>query len=121
MLEATEHPMHMTDDEDDLWVVRASTGQQLLSVPKFTQVVVGTSGAMATMATVHPLDFARIKHALSQKRGRDPLKASKDESQSVMVEELVAQSLPHLSRHHEHESDAHEHDGAAHAREVSRG
>ena len=102
-LEAAEHPMRMTDVEDDLWAVRASTGQQLLSAPKFTQVVVGTSGAMATMSTVHPLDFARIKHALSQKRDRDPLKAAKDELQSVMTEELVAQYLPNLSRHHEHE------------------
>ena len=29
-----------------------------------------------------------------------------------MTEELVAQYLPNLSRHHEHKSDSHEHDGA---------
>lgn len=97
-LEAVEHPMRMTHNEHDLWAVRASTAQQLLSVPRFKQVVVGVSGAMATLNTVHPLEFARIKHALSKKPGRDPHKAPKDEKQATMVEALVEQYLPQLAR-----------------------
>jgi hypothetical protein len=109
-LEAAEHPMRMTDDEHDLWAMRASTGQQLLSVPRFKQVVVGVSGAMATLTTVHPLEFARVKHALSKKAGRDPHKAPKDEKQATMVEALVEQYLPHLAQrpaadHHDDDDD----------------
>lgn len=97
-LEASEHPLRMTDADDDLWAVRASTGQRLLSVPKFSQMVVGTNGAMAIMTTVHPLAFARIKRQLSQDPNREPLKAKKDAQQANMVEELVHEYLPHLAQ-----------------------
>jgi hypothetical protein len=96
-LESQEHPLQMTPDEDDLWAVRASMGQRLLSEPRFSQVVVGTSGAMARMATVHPLAFARIKRQLSRVVGRDPRKAPKDAAQARQVEALVKEYLPHLA------------------------
>lgn len=95
-LEAVEHPMRMTEDEGDLWAMRATTGQKLLSVRRFEQVVVGTSGEMAMMRTVHPLDFARIKRELSGFKNRSPLKASKDALQAMMVEQLVQTHLQHL-------------------------
>jgi len=106
-LEATEHPLRMTEDEGDLWAMRATTGQQLLSVPKFKQVVIGTSGAMASMITVHPLAFARIKRSLSKQRQRSALKAPKDKLQADMVEELVRQYLPHLAEQPSHNDDQH--------------
>lgn len=93
-LETSEHPLRMTEAEDDLWAVRASTGQRLLTVPRFSQVVVGTNGAMAVMNTVHPLAFARIKGQLAQDSHREPLKAKKDAQQAIMVEELVREYLP---------------------------
>lgn len=95
-LESQEHPLQMTPNEDDLWAVRASMGERLLSAPRFSQMVVGTSGAMARMATVHPLAFARIKRQLSRVAGRDPRKAPKDAAQARQVEELVKEYLPHL-------------------------
>jgi hypothetical protein len=76
--------------------MRASTGERLLSVSKFTQAVVGTSGAVATMTTVHPMAFARIKRVLSKDPKRARLKASKDELQADMVEVLVRRNLPQL-------------------------
>jgi hypothetical protein len=94
---AAEHPMRMTEDEDDIWAMRASTGQRLLSVPRFAQVVVGTSGAMATMTTVHPLAFARIKRQLAKDPKRERLKASKDRAQADMVAALAKAYLPHLT------------------------
>lgn len=94
--DASEHPIHMTEHEDDLWAVRASMGEKLLSSPKFSQVVVATNGAMARMTTVHPLAFARIKRALAKERQRDPLKAKKDAAQARMVTRLVQEHLPHL-------------------------
>jgi hypothetical protein len=77
--------------------MRASTGQRLLSVPRFAQVVVGTSGAMATMTTVHPLAFARIKRQLAKDPKRERLKASKDRAQADMVAALAKAYLPHLT------------------------
>ena len=94
----SEHPLQLTDEEEDLWPVRASMGRKLLSVPRFDHVVVGVNGAMARMRTVHPLDFARIKRQLSRDTHRDPLKKTKDLAQAKMVERLVAECLPHLNK-----------------------
>ena len=93
----SEHPLRMTEDEDDLWPVRASMGQKLLSVPRFSQVVIGVNGGMARMRTVHPLDFARIKRQLAKDLHRDPRKKAKDLAQASMVQELVKAYLPQLA------------------------
>jgi hypothetical protein len=92
--ESSEHPMRMTPHEDDLWAVRAPTGNKLLAARLFSQVVVGTSGQMARMRTVHPLAFARIKRQLAQDPEREALKAPKDAAQAELVEELVATDQP---------------------------
>ena len=96
--DTTEHPMQLTAEDGDLWPVRASMGQKLLSVPRFDQVVVGINGGMARMRTVHPLDFARIKRQLSHDLRRDPLKKTKDMAQADMIQVLVQECLPHLTR-----------------------
>jgi hypothetical protein len=93
-----EHPVQMTPHEEDLWAVRASTGEKLLSGPRFSQVVIGTGGAMARMNTVHPLAFARINRELAADPARDPRKAPKDTLQAQQVEALVREYLPHLAR-----------------------
>ncbi|OGB29053.1 MAG: hypothetical protein A3F78_19620 [Burkholderiales bacterium RIFCSPLOWO2_12_FULL_61_40] len=90
------HPLRMSDDEDDFWAVQVSMGEKLQSARRMDQVVVATSGEMALMRTVHPLDFARIKQTLSQQIGRDPNKRGKDALQAKVVTELVAEYLPHL-------------------------
>jgi hypothetical protein len=87
----------MSDDEDDFWAVQVSMGEKLQSARRMDQVVVSTSGAMALMRTVHPLDFARIKRTLSQQTGRDPNKKGKDALQADIVTELVQEHLPHLT------------------------
>ncbi len=96
--DGSEHPLRLTAEEDDLWPVRASMGQKLLSVPRFEQVVIGINGGMARMRTVHPLDFARIKRELSQNKDRNPLKKAKDLAQAEMVEALVREHLPQLAK-----------------------
>lgn len=95
---ASEHPLQLTPEEGDLWPVRASMGQKLLSVPRFDQVVIGVNGGMARMRTVHPLDFARIKRELANNVDRDPLKKTKDRSQAELVEKLVQDYLPFLAK-----------------------
>jgi len=94
--DADPHPLRMSDAEDDFWAVQVSMGEKLQSARRMDQVVVATSGDMALMRTVHPLDFARIKQALSLQVGRDPNKRGKDALQATIVTELVAQHLPHL-------------------------
>ncbi len=94
--EADPHPLRMSADEDDFWAVQVSMGEKLQSARRLDQVVVATSGDMALMRTIHPLDFARIKQVLSQQTGRDPNKSGKDALQSRIVTELVNEHLPHL-------------------------
>jgi hypothetical protein len=90
------HPMRMSDDEDDFWAIQVSMGEKLQSARHFDQVVVATSGEMALMRTIHPLDFSRIKKLLAQQEFRDANKRGKDTLQANIVTELVAQHLPHL-------------------------
>ena len=91
------HPMRMSDDEDDFWAVQVSMGEKLQSARRFDQVVVATSGEMALMRTVHPLDFARIKQALAQQEFREAGKRGKDALQAKIVTGLVAHYLPQLA------------------------
>ena len=90
------HPLRMSDEEGDFWAVQVSMGERLQSARRMDQVVVATSGDMALMRTIHPLDFARIKLDLSKQAGRDPNKSGKDALQSRIVTELVEEYLPHL-------------------------
>lgn len=94
--DADPHPLRMSDAEDDFWAVQVSMGEKLQSARRMDQVVVATSGEMALMRTMHPLDFARIKQGLSTQAGRDPHKRGKDALQSRIVTELVNAYLPHL-------------------------
>lgn len=70
-----------------------SIGEKLASARQFDQVVVATSGEMALMRTVHPIDFARIKLSLSQQAGRDANKRGKDALQASIVNTLVENYL----------------------------
>jgi len=90
------HPLRMSEDHNDLWAVQVSMGEKLQSARRMDQVVVATSGEMALMRTIHPIDFARIKQSLSQQTGRNPNKSGKDALQSHIVTALVNEYLPHL-------------------------
>jgi hypothetical protein len=86
------HPMALADpelDEDALWAVQVSTGDQIQSAPGFEQMVVSANGDMALMRTIDPQAFVNIKRRLSQRRDRDRLKAPRDASQANLVEALL--------------------------------
>ncbi|MBC5767060.1 GSU2403 family nucleotidyltransferase fold protein [Ramlibacter albus] len=87
------HPMPMSDDEDDFWAVQVDQGEKIASARKFEHLVVSANGEMATMRTVHPLDFIRLKRELAAKRGRDPQKAPKDRLQAQVVQQIWDQYL----------------------------
>jgi hypothetical protein len=86
--EKDPHPLPMTPSEDDLWAVQVGSGERMLSARKFEQLVVATNGQMATMRTLHPLDFVHIKTKLAKDRTRDPLKRPKDALQAKTVKYL---------------------------------
>lgn len=90
------HPLKLSDDEDDFWAVQTDMGNRLLSARPFEQIVVSTTGTMARMKTVHPMDFVRIKKDLAALPGRERQKFRKDELQAAMVHKLVREHLPHL-------------------------
>lgn len=95
--EQDPHPAQLSDAEDDFWAVQAHNAEELVSAPRFSAVVVGTTGHMARMNTVHPLAFARFKRWLAQRPDRDPLKSGRDRLQADTVEELVRDYLPQLA------------------------
>lgn len=90
------HPLRLSDNEDDFWAAQIPTGGKLLGARPFEQVIVSSTGSMARMSTVHPLDFARIKKSLGESSRRDPKKAPKDLLQARLVRDLVNEFLPHL-------------------------
>lgn len=94
--EQDPHPAQLSDAEEDFWVVQAPRAEQLVSAPRFSSVVVGTSGHMARMNTVHPLAFVAFKRWLAARPDRDPLKRSRDLLQAETVERLVDEYLPQL-------------------------
>jgi hypothetical protein len=94
-IEGDPHPFPMSADEDDFWAVQVSSGNQLLSARRFEQMVVSPRGDMGWMRTVHPLDFVRVKAALSESPSRDPLKRPKDALQARIVRHLWDEYLVH--------------------------
>lgn len=90
------HPLQLSKNEDEFWAVQASSGEKLLSVPRFSAVVVAASGHMARMETIHPLAFADVKRHVAQLVDRDPLKKPRDLLQAEIIERLVHDRLPQL-------------------------
>ena len=92
------HPMRMSDQEDDFWAVQIDDGEKLATGRKFEHLVVASNGQMASMRTLHPLDFIRLKRKLSKLPDRDPHKAPKDRLQGQVVQLLWDQYLHRLER-----------------------
>lgn len=87
------HPLRMSDAEDDFWAAQISQGEQISGSRLFEHVVVATTGEMANMRTIHPLDFIRLKRDLAAHPRRDPLKAPKDRLQAEVVQQLWDETL----------------------------
>lgn len=92
------HPMRMSGDENDFWAVQIPDGDKLATGRKFEHLVVAPNGEMASMRTIHPLDFIRLKNKLADLPTRDPLKAPKDRLQAQVVQALWDGYLHRLER-----------------------
>ncbi len=94
--EGDPHPLRLTEDEDDFWVVQAKRAGALLSGPRFSSMIVSSSGYMARMNTISPIIFCTFKRWMAERPDRDPLKKSRDSLQADLVAQMVAEYFPHL-------------------------
>jgi hypothetical protein len=90
-------PGQVTALAEDFWAVKARNADWLLSAPKFSEVVIGTSGRMARMVTVDPRAFALFKLWMAGQPDRAYAKRARDAGQARIVVSLISERLPQLS------------------------
>lgn len=88
------HPIKLSDEDEDFWVVQARRANVLQDSPGFSAVIIATNGSMARMNTVHPATFVTFKRWMSTQRERDAMKRRRDALQADAVQELLDQYLP---------------------------
>ncbi|OIQ67660.1 hypothetical protein GALL_507590 [mine drainage metagenome] len=90
------HPIKLSDEDDDFWVVQARRANVLLDSPGFSAVIVATNGSMARMNTVHPATFVAFKRWLAAQSDREALKRRRDGLQADAVQTLLDAYLPQV-------------------------
>jgi hypothetical protein len=81
----------ITRVEGDMYPVQAPRSQRFLNAPRFEQVIIGHSGAMAIMRTVDPDAFVEFKTWMSIQDDDDraEIKKRRDSLQAVAVQKLI--------------------------------
>ncbi|MGB4583857.1 MAG: GSU2403 family nucleotidyltransferase fold protein [Rhodoferax sp.] len=90
------HPIKLSDEDEDFWVVQARRANVLLDSPGFSAVIVATNGTMARMNTVHPATFVAFKRWMASQTGREALKRRRDVLQADAVQTLLDKYLPQV-------------------------
>ena len=90
-VEGDMHPVRLSGDEEDLWVVQAKNANLLLEGPRFEAVIVAANGEMALMQTVEPMLFVKFKQWLTRQKSREPVKRARDALQATVVGVLVGE------------------------------
>lgn len=90
------HPIKLSDEDEDFWVVQARRANVLLDSPGFSAVIVATNGTMARMNTVHPATFVAFKRWMAKQTGREALKRRRDVLQADAVQTLLDKYLPQV-------------------------
>jgi hypothetical protein len=88
------HPIKLSAEDDDFWVVQARRANVLLDSPGFSAVIVATNGTMARMNTVHPATFVAFKRWMANQADREALKRRRDVLQADTVQTLLDKYLP---------------------------
>ena len=88
-----DHPIKLSEAEEDFYAVQAPEAHKLLYTEGFSQVVVASDGTMARMNTLNPQAFIRFKRWMAGYRDRDPRKARRDALQADAVQVLVDRYL----------------------------
>lgn len=89
-----ENRMMGKDGADDLVAAEIRNLDWLLAAPKMNQFVIGDDGYPAKMVVPEPRAFAIHKLWLSRQADREPVKRSRDRSQSLALCKLIIQYLP---------------------------
>jgi hypothetical protein len=97
LAEDDPHPIRLSDDENDFWVVQAKRAGDLMNATGFSEIVVSQNGTMARLNTIHPAAFAEFKRWMAQQQDRDPIKRRRDVLQAEAVEWLLSDRLAHLA------------------------
>ena len=88
------HPFRFSEDEGDLWPVRAQRASLLAQSPVFVHPVISATGRMATMRTVDPQTFVEFKQWMAEHaQNREPVKRRRDLHQAKIVQELMDKGL----------------------------
>ena len=88
------HPFRFSEDEEDLWPVRAQRAALLAQSPVFVHPVISATGRMASMRTVDPQTFVAFKQWMAeQAQNREPVKRRRDLYQAKIVQELMDKGL----------------------------
>ena len=90
------HPIKLSDEDEDFWVVQARRANVLLDSPGFSAVIVATNGTMARMNTVHPATFVAFKRWMANQIEREALKRRRDVLQAEAVQTLLDEYLPQV-------------------------
>lgn len=88
------HPIKLSDEDEDFWVVQARRANVLLDSPGFSAVIVASNGTMARMNTVHPATFVAFKRWMANQADREALKRRRDVLQADAVQTLLDKYLP---------------------------
>ena len=92
--EGDPHPFRFSDDEEDLWPVRAQRASVLTQAPVFVHPVISATGKMATMRTVDPQTFVDFKSWMAEHaQNREPIKRRRDLYQAEIVQALLTEGL----------------------------
>lgn len=94
--EGDPHPIRLSDQEDDFWVVQAKRADELMNAPELSEIVVAENGTMARLTTIHPAVFIAFKRWMAKEPDRDPLKRRRDALQADAVEWALNERMPHL-------------------------
>jgi hypothetical protein len=87
------HPIKLSDEDEDFWVVQARRANVLLDSPGFSAVIVATNGTMARMNTVHPATFVAFKRWMANQPDREAIKRRRDVLQADAVQQLLDKYL----------------------------
>lgn len=90
-------PARLSEHDDDFWTVKARNAEWLLSAPRFKEMVVGSTGAMACMNTIDPRAFVLFKLWMAEQKDREYGKRLRDANQARIVLKVIEERLPQLS------------------------
>lgn len=90
------HPIKLSNEDEDFWVVQARRANVLLDSPAYSAVIVASNGTMARMNTIHPATFVAFKRWMAEQPDRDALKRRRDVLQADSVQTLMDKYLPPL-------------------------